>query len=148
MAATLLDFKASEPSSTTGGASILPGGQVVPFTLTTSTTPLALADLGIFLSAGPQNRVELLANVGVNADTIAATATLTFTITRDGTTIFTATRTIATTTTGAQFVFAFQPIDFNVAAGFHTYVVQVVSNVAGVIVNGPISFTGAAYSLS
>lgn len=145
MAATLLDYKASEPSSTTGGAGVLPGGGALPFTLA-AATPIALADLGIFLTVGLPNRVNLIANVGVNSDAIAATALLTFIITRDGSTIYTATETI--TTTAGQVEVTLQTIDFNVPAGFHTYVVSVTSTVASVIVTGPVTFSGAAYSVS
>lgn len=147
MAATLLDYKGSLPSSTVGATTTLPGGQTAPITLAAATT-IELADLGIFLSSGPTNRVVLIGNIGVNSDTIASVALVTITVARDGGGIYTAQRTLGTTTTNSEIDFLIQAVDFNVAAGFHTYTLNVTSSVAGVIVNGPISFSGTAYSLS
>lgn len=142
--ATPLTFEASQPSNTPGGASVLPGGETLPYTLPATTT-VALADLGVYLTSGPPNRVDLVANVGIDPGDISTPSLVTFTLTRDGSTIYTTEQEVRPVNGVGNLTV--QGVDFDVPAGFHTYDFNVSSTVAGVIVDGPISFTATAWSM-
>lgn len=146
MAATLLDYKASEPSNVQGGG-VLPGGVVIPATITAAPTVTVLADLGIFLTAGAPNRVELKASIGVEGT--VGIPQLSLIIQRDGVQIL-ATQQGLESGFERFYTVDLEGVDFNVAAGFHTYTLSVSDLAAGTaaLVVGPVVFTGTAYSVS
>jgi hypothetical protein len=63
--AILLDYKVSQPSN--GGlGGILPGDIPLPVEVSTPNGQILLADIGLFLTSGPPNRVELSITVGLD----------------------------------------------------------------------------------
>lgn len=145
MAATLLDYKTSEPSNVQG-AGVLPGGVAIPATIAMSPEVTVLADIGVFSTVAP-NRVELEATIGVEG--ITGVSTLSFTILRDGVQIFQTTQGVET---GYEqfYTVTLEGMDYGVSAGFHKYVLQVSNLTAETVADvvGPVLFTGAAYLIS
>jgi hypothetical protein len=141
-----LDYKASEPSNSTGGvpAFPLPGSPGVQ-----------LADLGIFIAppVPAVNRIELKGTVGVQA--VTGTPIVIFRIFRlpngigPGLEIFNKEQTMEPAPAESFYTMSFLMIDFNVVAstGFIQYVLRgEVSNPVGNTANvvGPVTFTGLA----
>lgn len=142
--ATLVDFQATVPSGISG-AGVLPFGVAVPAPIPTAPNQLVLAQLGVTV-AGAQNRIELKATVGI-ATAAAAADNITFTVLRDGVGIVeVALEDEAVTSNDVVSIIA---ADFNASPGFHVYqlVVNTPAATAGLVVNGPVTFTATSYSL-
>lgn len=142
---TLLDYRSSEPSNVQGKG-VLPGGVNLPAPVSTAVTGTELADLGIYLSKGSPNRVELTASIGFKATT--GLSKIALIVLRDNYQIYASEQ-------GAESGFeqfytaTLEAVDFNVPMGFHVYQVVAVNLAAGteVLVAGPVVFSGAAYAL-
>ncbi|SFS59508.1 hypothetical protein [Marininema halotolerans] len=140
MSRKILNYAASVPLSVQSGSTLIPN----------SPARLQLAGIGIFIpnTAAGANRVELTACVGILKNVSSSTGRIFFRIFRDGNEIFNGIQyTPSSGPPGAQTTtFAFETIDFNVPAGFHTYAVTVESLISVNSVAGPITFSGAAIS--
>lgn len=150
MPVTLIDYRISQPSNR-GGAGVLPNGVLLPAPIPMGT-PLVLADLGIFMSAGPVNRVDLHLFVGIGSTSSTLFASFLFQFLRDGTPFwqsFPGVDADSGTLTAGLSTINFHAGDFNVPVGFHVYTAQISSFGPGsAVVGGPVTFSGTAYSLT
>lgn len=145
--ATLLDYRASEPSNV-HGQGVLPGGVTLPAVIPNTSSGLEVADLGIFLPVTTtSNRVQLTGTIGFLAD--IGIPQIAIIVLRDGFQIF-ATQQGMEGGFETDYTVTIDAVDFNVPAGFHHYqlvVVNLVNNTQARVV-GPVVFTGAAYALT
>ncbi|MCZ8511322.1 hypothetical protein O9H85_02485 [Paenibacillus filicis] len=140
MPVTLIDYRISQPSSAVA-AGVLPNGVTIP-------APIGNTNLlGIFMSAGPQNRVDLqLFVVIANPLSLRGTA-LFFSFFRDGQMIWISE--VGLNPNTFPVAFNFHAGDFNVTVGFHMYSGQISNGGPGEAnVVGPVTFSAAAYSLT
>ncbi|GFN32310.1 hypothetical protein [Paenibacillus xylaniclasticus] len=149
MPAKLLDYKVSQPSNGEPGG-VLPGGVQLPYVLASSNS-IILADVGIYLSSGPPNRIELGITVGLGHpqnDKIE----MTIEFLRDegviwigryelpGVNDFEVNELHLITTMGA---------DFNAPAGFHVYKCRLTPITSGIVrIDGPVTLSGTAYAMT
>ncbi|UUZ89537.1 hypothetical protein LJK87_25875 [Paenibacillus sp. P25] len=144
MPATLIDYRISQPSSA-AAAGVLPSGVTLPAPI--GSTNLGLADLGIYLSAGPENRVDLNLYVAIANPLSLRGTSLFFSFYRDGQSIWFSQ--VGVNPNSFPVAFHFHAGDFNVPAGFHVYSGQISNGGPGEAnVLGPITFSAAAYSLT
>jgi hypothetical protein len=151
LANVILDYKASVPDNTFGGAAAQPIPQI--------PNQLLLADLGMFLSeltpSAASNRVYLSADVGISSQlgSLFNNAVF-FRIYRDGQEIFNTTVGVQNTPVlpAHDYNVAFNMIDEGVPFGFHVYQLTAQAVIAnsniGVFtmaqVVGPVTFSGLA----
>jgi hypothetical protein len=144
---TIIDYKASVPSNEANAGGVLPGGEVLPVFLTEANSPLVFVDLGMFLTTGAPNRVEVKASIGILS--IGAPATIELDVYRDQ--IPYLTQLIGLEPTEGYYVPSILAIDFDVPAGFHRYRLEVslVNAAVGtnVVIIGPIECSGLAIAL-
>ncbi|MDO7905383.1 hypothetical protein Q5741_03030 [Paenibacillus sp. JX-17] len=150
MAIPVLDYAASVPDNTSGGAASVTIPQI--------PTQLQLSDLGIFI---PQvtpdmntGRVVLSADIGLQERGPIFNNAVQLHIYRDGVEIFNTivgTQTVNAVPAGAQYFYdvSFSTIDQNVPLGFHVYqlTVSAVISIAAqstVQVVGPVTLSGLA----
>jgi len=146
MSNDLLDYKASVPSSTSGG--------IAPIALPAAPASIQLADLGIFIvpPVPSSNRIELKGTVGLQALTGNSNVVLRIFRLADGVSpgleIFNKTLTAESAPAETFYTASFSTIDFNVSAstGFIVYNLtgEVTSAETSASVIGPIAFTGLA----
>lgn len=148
MPETILDYKASVPSSVTGG--------ITPIAIT-AAPGVQLADLGIFITppVPASNRIELKGTVGLQALTGTPTVILRiFQLVNGagpGLQIFNTEQTLESAAIPLPgeifYTLSFHMIDFNVSSstGFIQYVLTAELGAGGTAnVVGPITFTGLA----
>ena len=149
MPAILLDYKVSQPSNGAPGG-VLPGDIPLPFDLSFADEVL-VADIGLFLSSGAPNRVELSITVGFGhpQDDVL---TMAISFLRDGDVIWTGLHDLGPVNTLESpelHVITSVGADFDVPEGFHVYQCTIAKVTSGVIrVNGPVTFCGAAYAMT
>ncbi|NBD26916.1 hypothetical protein [Paenibacillus glycinis] len=149
MPAILLDYKVSQPSNGMPGG-VLPGDIPLPVTVE-SPDQILLADIGLFLSSGPPNRVELSITVGVDhpsndLETIAVE------FLRDDVVIWTGLHDLEGVgdleTENFQIITA-TGADFDVPEGFHVYQCRLSFTLQSIVtIDGPVTFSGTAYAMT
>jgi hypothetical protein len=147
MAAVILDYKASVPSSFFGGTPAM--------TIPQTPTQLQVADLGVFLPESTpssiNNNVFLFADVGVRNLGPLFNNAVVFHIYRDGREIFNTnvglqSPNMIPVTATSDYNITFSTIDEQVPFGFHVYqltvqaIIQTAQSTAQVV--GPITFSG------
>jgi hypothetical protein len=144
---TIIDYKASVPSNEVNAGGVLPGGETLPVVLTAANSPLVFVDLGMFLSTGAPNRVEVKASIGVLST--GAPATIELEVYRDQMPYFA--QLIGIEPIEGYYAPSILAIDFDVPAGFHRYRLEaslVNASVASTVtIIGPIECSGLAIAL-
>ncbi|UHA75630.1 exosporium protein C [Paenibacillus sp. 481] len=107
-------------------------------------TRFAIFSLNIPQSANLNNRVELIASVGVRG--VTGIAQVVFRIFRDGNEIFRTQQGVESAASEQNYIFSFQGIDANLRSGSHTYFVTAENLTTGTRADivGPTSFSGLA----
>ncbi|MBO7743079.1 hypothetical protein I8J29_02640 [Paenibacillus sp. MWE-103] len=150
MPAILLDYKVSQPSNGMPGG-VLPGDIPLPLLTSDPDVEILLADIGLFLSSGAPNRVELSMTLGLahpSNDVLA----IRIAFIRDGDVIWVGTHDlegVGDFETEELHLITTEGADFDVSEGFHVYECRLSYAGTGVIeITGPITFSGAAYAMT
>ncbi|EJQ60840.1 exosporium protein ExsC [Bacillus mycoides] len=133
----IIDYQATQPINKTGETTF-----VIPHS--PNKAILANIKLKISRSDSRNNRVELIATVGVKG--ITDISQILFRIFRDNTEIFNTQVGIESTDSEQFYAQTFQAIDKDVSCGTHEYslTVENLTNAASADVVGPLSFSGLA----
>ncbi|MCZ8511798.1 exosporium protein C [Paenibacillus filicis] len=136
--ARILDYQAVEPLRRFNKAKSF----IIP--RSPKRARLASIQLRIPANASLNNKVELIATVGVQG--VTGIAQLVFRIFRDGKEIFRTQQGVESAGSEQNYVVAFQAIDFNLRSGAHVFTLTVENITAGTRADvvGPISFSGKA----